>query len=169
MSVRWHGGAEIRRVRSKAAVKLDAAARAVAGETKKLLDVKGTGKRASASRRVKKWIALEKYSAADDMLRARRVYKLGRGGKLKAKTQVWTGKTVRLRQGAKTLGAERAAAGQAPRKQTGRLRASIRVTSRGKLTRKIGTHVFYGKILEPTHPFLLPGLELSKAKVASLF
>lgn len=173
MSVKWHGAAVAREVRSKAARRLDKAAGVVKREAQALLKLrKGSAKRSRDSRRVRAWQEVEKYLKAGDsakILKRKKIYKLGKGGKLRRVDLVWSGKTRRLRAGSKLLGARRAGRGTPPMYQTGRLHKSIRVTKRGPDVRQIGTHVFYGKILEPTHPFLLPALRLSGSEIRRAF
>jgi hypothetical protein len=170
--VKWDGDAAIAAVRKKAAIQLDRAAGEVKSQVKTLLNVSGSAKRTEAGRRARKWVEISK-AGIDDLTQSRRIkktYTLNRKkGTLKGKTLVWSGKMTKLRKGAKVLGAQRAAKGEPPRKQTGRLHASIRTIGRTRLSRRVGTRVFYGKILEKTHPFLLPGLANSQPRIAELF
>lgn len=170
MGVVWKGGEFVKEVRDKASRRLDIAAREVMKNTQSLLAVPGYTQRTKVGRRAMKWVAEgSRLRKGDDVLARRKSYRLGRGGKLRSQTLVWTGRFTKARKRSKLLGAVRSGRGEPPRKQTGRLRASIRVTVRSKLVRRIGTHVFYGKILEPTHPFLVPGLAQARGVVTRLF
>lgn len=80
------------------------------------------------------------------------------------------------RKGSRVYGATRSAAGEPPRKQTGRLRASVtyEVDERA-LSARVGTNVEYGKHLElgtrrgiAPRPWLRRALAECRAKIAAL-
>jgi phage gpG-like protein len=82
----------------------------------------------------------------------------------------------RRRKGARIYGANPSAPGEPPRKQTGRLRASVTYeVEEASLTARVGTNVEYGKYLElgtkkgiAPRPWLRRALAECRAKIDSI-
>ena len=137
MSVNWYGPQIRRQIESEMRRRVQACCIVVQTHAKDLVNVEGTGKRTSRSRRIRTW-----HGAAGTVAGVQ-VRTLAGGHK-----QTWFGKYHRKSKGSLIYGANPSKPGDPPHKQTGHLLRSITREMASQFVGRVGTNLKYGRWLE---------------------